>query len=62
MLNKNISVDARDELRSLLKEIPNPKAVVFSPDLSDDNYKYYLKKDGTYRIDKRKYLSDGTLN
>ncbi len=61
-LSYHIPVDIRDELRSLLKKIPNSKAVVFSPDLSDSAYKYYLNKDGTYRMDKRKYLSNGKLN
>jgi hypothetical protein len=57
-----VPVDIRDELRSLLKKIPNPNKVVFTPDLSNPVYKYYLNEDGTYRMDKRKYLSDGKLN
>jgi hypothetical protein len=60
-LSTQITPQIRYEILALLKQISNPKRVKLAPAF-DPNYKYYLLKDGTYRMVKRTYLSSGNLN
>ena len=57
-----VSPKTRQELTALLKRIANPESVKIKPDLSDSNYKFFIREDETYKMVKRQYTSTGKLN
>lgn len=54
-----VSPKTRQELTALLMQIANPESVKFKPDLSDSNYKFLVRANGTYKVKvvKRQYTS-----